>query len=117
MHRKKKRPMRTESAALPAAFHLGVVDGGILAVYVVALASIGWRAARRTQQTTDDYFLAGRSIPWLVTTASFFATCISALTFIGTPSEGYSSDYRYLLSNPGDIISTTVIAQSFLPHF
>src|SRR5437764_1265632 len=74
----------------PPAFHLGAVDASILIAYVVALAGIGWRAARRTQQTTDDYFLAGRSIPWLITTASFFASCISALTLIGTPAEGYS---------------------------
>jgi SSS family solute:Na+ symporter len=99
------------------AFHLGALDASILLAYVIALACIGWRAARRTQKTTDDYFLAGRSIPWLITTASFFATCISALTFIGTPAEGYSSDYRYLLSNPGDILATLFIAQVFLPHF
>src|SRR5262245_6498424 len=101
----------------PQAFHLGMIDASILLAYVLALASIGWWAARRTQKTTEDYFLAGRSIPWLVTTASFFATCISALTFIGTPAEGYSSDYRYLLSNPGDILATIFIAQVFLPHF
>src|SRR5207244_2300813 len=99
------------------AFHLGRLDASILLAYVAALAIIGWRAARHTAQTTEDYFLAGRSIPWLVTTASFFATCISALTFIGTPAEGYSSDFRYLLSNPGDILATIFIARFFLPHF
>ena len=96
---------------------LGALDASILVGYVVMLASIGWWAARRTAKTTDDYFLANRSIPWLVTTASFMATCISALTFIGTPAEGFSSDYRYLLSNPGDILATIFIAMVFLPHF
>src|SRR3954463_5153200 len=112
-----RNPMGVENGSLPQGLQLGPLDASILIVYVVALASIGWRAARRTRQTTEDYFLAGRSIPWLVTTASFFATCISALTFIGTPAEGYSSDYRYLLSNPGDILATIFIAQVFLPHF
>src|SRR5215467_10718335 len=102
---------------MTSAIHIGGLDAAILIVYMIALASIGWWAARRTQKTTEDYFLAGRSIPWLITTASFFATCISALTFIGTPAEGYSSDYRYLLSNPGDILATIFIAQFFLPHF
>src|ERR1700730_13363033 len=101
----------------PTSFRLGGLDASILAVYLLALAGIGWWAARRTHKTTEDYFLAGRSIPWLITTASFFATCISALTFIGTPAEGYSSDFRYLLSNPGDILATLFIAQCFLPHF
>jgi SSS family solute:Na+ symporter len=101
----------------PSTFHLGGLDAGILIAYVLVLATIGAWAARQTAKTTDDYFLAGRSIPWIITTASFFATCISALTFIGTPAEGYSSDYRYLLSNPGDILATLFIAQFFLPHF
>src|SRR5258706_9642910 len=104
--------MGINPSEFPHAFHLGPLDASILILYVVALAAIGWRAARRTHQTTEDYFLAGRSIPWLVTTASFFATCISVLTFIGTPAEGYSSDYRYLLSNPGDILATIFIAQA-----
>jgi SSS family transporter len=102
---------------MPAELNLGWLDGAILAGYVAFLACIGWWAAHRTSKTTDDYFLANRSIPWLVTTASFVATCISALTFIGTPAEGFSSDYRYLLSNPGDIAATIFIAMVFLPHF
>lgn len=102
---------------MPVALQLGWLDGSILAGYVLVLASIGWWAAHRTAKTTEDYFLASRSIPWLVTTASFMATCISALTFIGTPSEGYASDFRYLLSNGGDILATVFIAFVFLPHF
>ncbi len=95
----------------------GFLDTAVLAGYVLTLAGIGWWAARRTAKTTDDYFLANRSIPWLVTAASFMATCISALTFVGTPSEGYSGDYRYLLSNPGDMVAVFFIALVFLPHF
>ncbi|HVE11772.1 MAG TPA: hypothetical protein VNI01_00135, partial [Elusimicrobiota bacterium] len=96
---------------------LGLLDGSILAGYVLVLSAIGWWAAHRTAKTTEDYFLANRSIPWLVTAASFCATCISALTFVGTPAEGYGSDYRFLLSNFGDIAATVFIASVFLPHF
>ncbi|MBI5202705.1 MAG: sodium/solute symporter [Elusimicrobia bacterium] len=96
---------------------LGWLDGTILLTYVVTLASIGWWAAHKTAKTTEDYFLASRSIHWLVTTASFFATCTSALTFVGTPAEGYSSDYRYVLSNGGDILACFMIAGFFIPHF
>ncbi|MFA6030266.1 MAG: sodium/solute symporter [Elusimicrobiota bacterium] len=95
----------------------GFLDGAVLAAYVAALASIGWWAAHRTHKTTDDYFLAGRSIPWLVTLASFLATCISALTFVGTPGEGYRADYRYLFSNIGDIAATFFVAGFILPVY
>lgn len=96
---------------------LGFLDSAVLISYLVVLASIGWWAARRTSKTTEDYFLANRSINWLVTSASFMATCISALTFVGTPSEGYRADYRYLLSNPGGIAASFFVALVFLPYF
>ncbi len=102
---------------MTASLELGFLDGSILIGYILILAAIGWWAAHRTAKTTDDYFLASRSIHWLVTTASFFATCISALTFVGTPGEGYAADYRYLFSNLGDILATFFIASVFLPHF
>lgn len=96
---------------------LGFLDGAILVTYLCVLAFIGWRAARKTKATTDEYFLGGRKIPWLVTTASFLATIISALTFIGSPAEGFGSDYRYLFSNAGDITAAFFVALVFLPVY
>lgn len=99
------------------ALHLGPLDSSILIGYLVLLAAIGWWAGRHNVNTADDYFLASRSIPWVVTAMSFAVSCISAITFIGTPAEGFAADYRYLLSNPGDIVATLFIAFVFLPHF
>lgn len=96
---------------------LGVLDTSILAAYIIVLASIGWWAARRTAKTTEDYFLANRSVPWLITVASTVTTLISAITFIGAPGEGFSGDYRYLMANGGDIAATIFISSAFLPHF
>ncbi len=96
---------------------IGLLDGAVLLLYTTSLAGIGWWAARRRSKTTDEYFLAGRSIPWLVTTASFLATCISALTFVGTPAEGYGADFRYLFSNLGDIAATIFVASVLLPFY
>lgn len=96
---------------------IGALDGAVLLAYCVALACIGWWAAQKKAATTDEYFLAGRSIPWMVTTASFLATCISALTFVGTPAEGYGADFRYLFSNLGDIAATVFVASVLLPFY
>ena len=96
---------------------LGWLDASVLIAYCAALASIGWWAARRKAKTTDEYFLAGRSIPWLVTTASFLATCISALTFVGTPAEGYGADFRYMFSNVGDVCAALFVASVLLPFY
>lgn len=96
---------------------LGWLDTTVLLVYCATLGGIGWYAARRKAHTTDDYFLAGRSIPWIITTASFLATCISALTFVGTPSEGYGADFRYMFSNVGDIGAALFVAMVLLPFY
>ncbi len=116
--------MRAGNSSMPPAptnaspaFQLGLLDGAILVAYVVAVLAIGWWAARRGKQTTDDYFLAGRSIPWLITTASFLATVISALTFVGTPAEGYKADFRFFFSNIGNFAATIFVAFAFLPVF
>lgn len=96
---------------------LGWLDASVLLLYCATLGTIGWWAARAKAKTTDEYFLAGRSIPWLVTTASFLATCISALTFVGTPSEGYGADFRYMFSNVGDIGAALFVATVLLPFY
>ena len=102
---------------MSAHFNIGLLDTIILIAYFALLVTIGWWAARRVKKSTADYFLASRSIPWLVTTASFLATIISALTFIGTPAEGFGADYRYLFSNVGDILAAFFVATVFLPVY
>lgn len=99
------------------ALTLAPLDVAVLLAYFGTLAGIGVWAARRAGRNTEDYFLASRSIPWLITAASFLATCISALTFINVPAEGYASDYRYMFSIPGDIAATLFVASFFLPAY
>ncbi len=97
--------------------NLSALDVAILAGYVVALFGVGIWAARTPSRNAEDYFLAGRRIPWLVTAASFLATAISALTLIGGPAEGYSADCRYLFGNVGDIAAALFVAAVFLPYY
>jgi SSS family solute:Na+ symporter len=42
----------------------GVLNSAVLAVYLIGMVLIGLRFARR-QQSSEDYFLAGRNMPWL----------------------------------------------------
>jgi SSS family solute:Na+ symporter len=62
-----------------------------LALYFLAVAAIGWWCSRRTQGSSDDYFLAGRGIGWAAIGASLFASNISAEHFIGLTGTGASS--------------------------
>ena len=69
----------------PAEF--GVINYCVLAIYLLVVISIGiWMA--RKQKTTEDYFLAGRRMPWFVVGMSIFASLASAISYLGIPSEG-----------------------------
>lgn len=66
-----------------SAFGLNAVDAVAFASYFVGLCLVGWWSGRRSQQGSQDYFLAGRTLPWYVVGSSFVASNISSEHFIG----------------------------------
>ncbi|MHC4331902.1 MAG: hypothetical protein ACYSWW_27680 [Planctomycetota bacterium] len=72
------------SASTPAAsasFH--TLDYLALIGYLVVVVGIGVYFSRR-ENTTDDYFLAGRRVPWWAASLSIFSTYLSAVNPRGT---------------------------------
>jgi SSS family solute:Na+ symporter len=68
----------------------------ILAVYLLAMIAIGvWFAGKN--KTTEDYFLAGRKMPWLVVGMSMYASLTSAITFMALPSTAYNENISFLV--------------------
>ncbi|MBN1362897.1 MAG: hypothetical protein JW993_20025 [Sedimentisphaerales bacterium] len=66
----------------------GTTNAVILAVYLAGMVAIGLVLAGR-QKTTEDYFLAGRKMPWLAVGMSMFASLTSATTYMGVPAFAY----------------------------
>lgn len=64
-----------------------------LTIIVLYLLFITWRGLREahTHDTTDDFFLAGRSLSWPLIGLSLFATNISTSSIIGLASSGYKT--------------------------
>ena len=56
---------------------LGAADWAIIAVYFAILGVVVWFAARQ-QETTTDYFLAGRNVGFFAIGASIFASNIGS---------------------------------------
>jgi SSS family solute:Na+ symporter len=71
-------------------FRLEPVDLAMVGVYVVFILALGLYLAKRTG-TTDDYFLAGRSLTWWLIGLSMFASNVSSSTFVGLSSAAFSS--------------------------
>ncbi|HEY5564395.1 MAG TPA: sodium:solute symporter [Rhodothermia bacterium] len=71
-------------------FKLTIVDLATIAVYAVVVLAVGFVASRRTK-TTEDYFLAGRSLTWPLIGLSLFASNISSSTLVGLAGDAYAS--------------------------
>lgn len=59
---------------------MGLLDWIIVGIYALSAIGIGVYYARRATQSTADYFLAGRTLPWFVVGTSIVATTFSSDT-------------------------------------
>jgi len=71
-------------------FQLAAPDLVMVLVYVVFIVGLGFHFAKRTE-TTDDYFLAGRSLTWWLIGFSLFASNVSSTTLVGLSSSAFGS--------------------------
>jgi SSS family solute:Na+ symporter len=75
---------------------IGRVDLIVVIVYLVAIISIGcWAGLRRKRAKGADYFLAGRSLPWVMIGLALFATNISTIHLVSLAEAGYTSGLLY----------------------
>ncbi|MBM3304523.1 MAG: sodium/solute symporter [Candidatus Aminicenantes bacterium] len=64
------------------------VDWAIIAAYFVIILGLAWWVIRQKQQTSTDYFLAGRHLGWLIVGASIFASNIGSEHLVGLAGSG-----------------------------
>ncbi|MEX9869924.1 sodium/sugar symporter [Providencia huaxiensis] len=99
---------------------LSTLDYVIFITYAIVIIGIGlWVSRTKNGQTktTEDYFLASKSLPWWAIGASIIAANISAEQFIGMSGSGFSiglaiSAYEWIAA-----IGLVVVAKFILPIF
>ncbi len=104
----------TSAPAVSASFH--PLDYLALIGYLVVIVGIGVYFSRR-ENTTDDYFLAGRRVPWWAASLSIFSTYLSAVTFMAIPAAAFKVDWVTILINLGIILVAPVTVFCFLPFY
>jgi len=98
--------------AMAASF--GRANYAVLGVYLTALIAMGFYFARR-EKTTDDFFLAGRRIPWWAAGLSIFGTQLSAITYLAMPARSYATDWALLILNIGIFAIAPLVIYLYLP--
>lgn len=94
----------------------GLINYTFLIIYMVALIYMGIYFSKR-EKGTEDYFLAGRRIPWWAAGLSVLGTFLSALTYIATPGMVYSMDWFMYPTIVGLLICPIIIIYFYLPVF
>jgi SSS family solute:Na+ symporter len=94
----------------------GTLNSVVLIVYLAAMILIGIALAGR-QKTSDDYFLAGRDMPWLAVGMSMFASLTSATTFMGVPAFAYSHNMAMIFGVAMSLVAAPILARLFYPFY
>jgi solute:Na+ symporter, SSS family len=88
----------------------------ILFVYLAAMLAIGLLFSRR-QKTTEDFFLAGRRMPWLAVGMSMYASLTSAVTFMALPGTAYRENIAFLVVSFASVAVAPVLVALFYPFY
>jgi solute:Na+ symporter, SSS family len=97
-----------------------LIDIIIFAAYAVGIIGLGlWvsRSKKGTERNAEDYFLAGKQLPWWAIGASLIAANISAEQFIGMSGSGFAiglaiASYEWMAA-----ITLIIVGKYFLPIF
>ncbi len=99
---------------------LSTFDLIIVAIYAMALLSIALWVSREPSghaKDTQDYFLAGKSLPWWAIGASLIAANISAEQIIGQSGQGFVVGLAIAAYEWQAALVLLVVAAFFLPVF
>ena len=78
-----------------------IFDLVVVAIYLAGIAALGIWFSRR-QTSTENYFVAKRSVPFWAMGMSMLATMISSVTFVAYPGSSYAKDWSLLV--PGFLL-------------
>lgn len=100
--------------------NLSTLDYAIFIVYAIGIVTLGLWVSRKKddkQRSAEDYFLAGKSLPWWAIGASLIAANISAEQFIGISGSGFAiglaiASYEWIAA-----ITLLIVGKYFLPIF
>lgn len=92
------------------------LDYASLVAYFAVLVMMGIYFAGKGS-STDDFFLAGRRMPWWATGLSIFGTQLSSISFMAVPAKVYSTDWVYFLLQMTIVMIAVPVVFLYLPYF
>lgn len=92
------------------------LDWVVLVAWLVFLVSYGLYRGRGSS-STDQFLLAGKTMPWYAMGLSIMATQASAITFISTTAQAYVDGMRFVQFYFGLPLAMVILSATAVPIF
>jgi len=89
----------------------------VVGIYFAVSLGLGFWVARRERNVADDYFLAGRNLPWYAVSLSMTGSNIGTEHFLGMVGTAYVFGLAPATFEWGNFIPYSVLLWIFLPYF
>ena len=96
-------------------FNLSALDIGVMVFYAIAIIAYGLYKGKR--ESSEEYFLGGRSMTWPIVGISLFAANISSSTLVGLAGDAYKTNVHVFNYEWLAVIVLIIFAIFFMPFY
>ena len=96
---------------------IDTIDLIIIIIYIIGILIIGLLSVRKKKMTSDNYFLAGRNLKWLIVGSALFASNISTIHMVGLAASGYNEGFVWCNFEWMAIFTLILLALIFAPFY
>jgi solute:Na+ symporter, SSS family len=95
---------------------LAPLDWIVIAVYLVSMIGMGvYFYVREKRNSTADFFVGGRTIPFWAAGVSLYATNTSSISYIAIPAKSFETNWQYLTNNLIAVLGLMFVAVWIVP--
>ena len=118
--------MWAPSSATPAALQFAQIESSklllkwldwiVIVVYLVSMLGIGlYFYLREKRNSTADFFVGGRSIPFWAAGVSLYAANTSSISYIAIPAKAFETNWQYMVNNLVAVLGLMFVATWIVP--
>lgn len=106
----------TEIHLQPGKHLLRALDWVVISLYLAVMLGMGfWFYFRDQNESTADFFVGGRSIPFWAAGISLYATNTSSISFIAIPAKAFDTNWQYMTNNLMAVVGLMFVAVWIVP--
>ncbi|MGZ5200672.1 MAG: sodium:solute symporter family transporter [Telluria sp.] len=91
-------------------------DWFVIVAYLCGMLGIGWYCyAREKRNSTADFFVGGRKIPFWAAGISLYAANTSSISYIAIPAKAFETNWQYMTNNLIAVVALGFVAAAIVP--